>query len=137
MKIWRGIAFEGIGNIKDPLERIEKVCQNVMNNYLAGNVFDGGCFFVNMLVELTGQSSTMSKHILKGFVQFSKLLQMWLSEAEGKRIIRSNLALREIADYMIISLNGAATLYIASRETSICKQTLSQLKFYIQQLRAR
>lgn len=137
VKTWRQITFENTADIKDPLERIEKVCQNVMQNYLGGDIFQGGCFFVNMLVELTGQSPSMSKQILKGFVQFSKLLQIWLSEAEKKGSLKPELSLREIADYIIISLNGAATLYITSKDKAICAQTLSQLTFYIHQLKAR
>ena len=137
VQIWRNITFEDTAAIKDPLKRIEKICQNVMQNYLGGNVFKGGCFFVNMLVELTGQSPSMSRQILRGFVQFSKLLQIWLSEAAEKGLLKPDLNLREIADYIIISLNGAATLYIASRDKAICEQTLSQLTFYIQQLKSR
>ena len=135
VQIWRRITFAGTAKIKDPLERIERVCKNVMNDYLGGDVFEGGCFFVNMLVELTGQSPRMSKHILKGFVQFSKLLQLWLSEAKNNALLKPEMNSREIADYIIISLNGAATLYITSRDKMVCKQTLSQLTYYIKQLK--
>jgi AcrR family transcriptional regulator len=135
VQIWRNITFNDTADITDPLARIEKVCRNVMLNYLGGDVFKGGCFFVNMLVELTGQSPSMSRQILKGFVQFSKLLQIWLSEAERKRLLKPDLNLREIADYIIISLNGAATLYITTSDKRICEHTLSQLRFYIQQLK--
>jgi hypothetical protein len=44
-------------------------------------VFAGGCFFVNLLVELSGQSDTMGRQLLKGFVGFSELFQIWLREA--------------------------------------------------------
>jgi hypothetical protein len=30
-----------------------------MQGYLGGDVFEGGCFFLNMLVELSGQSASI------------------------------------------------------------------------------
>ena len=78
VKTWRGIVFKDIRNIANPLDRIEITIVNHLRNYLGADVFDGGCFFVNMLVEISGQSEKMSRQILRGFVQFSRLLRIWL-----------------------------------------------------------
>jgi hypothetical protein len=72
-----------MGN-SDPLRRIEKFIENDIEDYLGADVFDGGCFFLNMLVELSGQSASMSKQILRGFVRLSGLLRSWLQEANEK-----------------------------------------------------
>jgi TetR/AcrR family transcriptional repressor of nem operon len=133
--IWRSVVFKDVRSVADPLERIERTIENVLLNYLGKEVFDGGCFFVNMLVELSGQSDTMGRHILKGFVGFSKLFQSWLSEAEAAGLLKANLNFREIADFIIITLNGAATLYMSTRENGIPRQANDQLSFFIGQLR--
>ena len=133
--IWRGIVFKNIRKIEDPLERIDRTIENNLRDYLGADVFDGGCFFFNMLVELSGQSAGMSKQILRGFVRFSRLLRIWLEEAEGKGLIKEGLDLKEIANFMIIALNGAAPLYASSRDPAIWEQTISQLKHYVDQLR--
>ena len=133
--IWKSIVFKGIRNDSDPLKRIEKFIENDMNDYLGADVFDGGCFFLNMLVELPGQSASMSKQILRGFVRLSGLLRSWLEEANDKGLLQPGLDLKEIADFTIISLNGAAALYISSRDRSILDHTIRQLHFYIQQLK--
>jgi TetR/AcrR family transcriptional repressor of nem operon len=99
-------------------------------------VFDGGCFFVNMLVELSGQSDAMGRHILKGFVGFSKLFQRWLTEAEAKNLLKPGLDYREISDFLVITLNGAATLYMSTRDKAILQLTNKQLHFFIRQLRS-
>ena len=52
-----------------------KIIENDMLDYLGTDVFEGGCFFLNMLVELSGQSASMSKQILRGFVRLSGLLR--------------------------------------------------------------
>ncbi|MBU0767490.1 MAG: TetR/AcrR family transcriptional regulator [Proteobacteria bacterium] len=133
--IWRDIVLKGVEEITDPLERIEKTIENDMKNYLGANVFDGGCFFFNMLVELSGQSSSMAGSILKGFVKFSGLIRDWLKEADQKEMLKDGLDLDEIAHFIVISLNGAAPLYAATRDPRVWKQTISQLHYYINQLR--
>ena len=106
-----------------------------MNDYLGADVFEGGCFFLNMLVELSGQSASMSKQILRGFVRLSTLLRSWLEEADKQGLLRTDLDFKEIANFIIISLNGAAALYISSRDRNILEQTIRQLRFYIHQLK--
>jgi AcrR family transcriptional regulator len=135
VRIWRGIVFKGVRKTADPLKRIEKTIENALRDYLGGNVFEGGCFFVNMLVELSGQSASMSKQVLEGFVGFSKLLNGWLEEADRKGLVKKGLDFKEIADFMVIAINGAVTLYSAGRDPAIWKQTVSQLKFFIHQLK--
>ena len=135
VSIWKGIVFNGIRNNSDPLKRIEKFIENDMNGYLGADVFEGGCFFLNMLVELSGQSASMSRQILRGFVRLSALLRSWLEEADQKGMLRKGLDFRESANFIIITLNGAAALYISSRDRTILEQTIRQLRFYINQLR--
>jgi hypothetical protein len=133
--IWRDIVLKGADKITDPLERIEKTIEKDMKNYLGADVFDGGCFFFNMLVELSGQSSSMAGSILKGFIKFSGLIRDWLKEADQKEMLKDDLDLDEIAHFIVISLNGAAPLYAATRDPRVWKQTISQLHYYINQLR--
>ena len=135
VSIWRGIVFKNVSEIADPVRRIEQTIENNMKNYLGAEVFEGGCFFFNMLAELSGQSSSMSRHILKGFVRFSRLLRLWLEEAAEKGMLKAGIDFREVASFIIISVNGAAPLYAASRDPMIWKQTISQLRCYLTQLR--
>ena len=85
VRIWKGVVFQGVRHISDPLARLERVLENSLKNYLGAGVFEGGCFLFNALVELAGQSSAMSNHVLKGFKAFSALLRRWLEEAEAER----------------------------------------------------
>lgn len=132
---WRNRIFFHTRDLPDPLERIERVIENHLINYLAADVFMGGCFFVNMLVEISGQSEKMSRHMLKGFVRFSRLIRLWFEEADKRKMLKDGLNFRDIANFIIICLNGAATIYSSSRDLRILDQTLVQLRFYIAQLR--
>jgi TetR/AcrR family transcriptional regulator, transcriptional repressor for nem operon len=133
--VWRSIVFKDVRKIADPLKRIEKTIENAMKNYLGAEIFEGGCFFANMLVELSGQSASMNKKILKGYAGFSRLFRSWLKEADQKGMVKSGLNFKEIADFMVIAINGAVTLYSARKDPRIWKQTISQLNFFIDQLK--
>jgi AcrR family transcriptional regulator len=133
--IWKNIVFKDMRSNTGPLERIVTFIENDIEDYLGSDVFDGGCFFLNMLVELSGQSAAMSKRILSGFVRLSKLMQTWLEEAGKNGMLKAGLDYKEIANFIVISLNGAAALYISSRDALILEQTVNQLQFYIRQLK--
>jgi TetR/AcrR family transcriptional regulator, transcriptional repressor for nem operon len=130
-RIWKGVVFQGVRDISDPLERIERVVENSLKHYLGGGVFQGGCFLFNALVELSGQSSAMSDYVLKGFKAMAALLRRWLEEAQQQGRIGDGLNLDGIATFLVISMNGAAPLYAASRDPAIWQQTLAQLQFYM------
>jgi AcrR family transcriptional regulator len=135
LNIWRDVVFSGIQSSLDPLLRIQTLIENDIKNKLGNNVFEGGCFFHSMLVEFSGQSPTMSNHILQGFIQLAGLLCTWLEEADQQGLLKKDLDFQEIANYIIISLNGAAALYASSRDPVILDQAVTQLHFYIQQLK--
>ena len=133
--IWREAVFKGVGDRSDPLTRIITFIENDLREYLGAGLFEGGCFFLNMLVELSGQSDPMSKQILRGFVRISKLVQSWLDEAADQGLLKPDLNHKQVANFIVIALNGAAALYTASRDESIIDQTISQLRFYVNELR--
>jgi TetR/AcrR family transcriptional regulator, transcriptional repressor for nem operon len=133
--IWKSIVFDGVKGTSDPLDRIERVVENSMRHYLGADLFAGGCFLINSLVELSGQSATMSDRVIEGFKNFSELLRLWLEEAEQKALLKDGLNLTAIAGFIVISLNGTAPLYASTRDSAIWKQTIAQLHFYIEHLR--
>jgi AcrR family transcriptional regulator len=135
LRIWREVVFRGIQSSADPLERIQTLIENDIKTKLGNHIFEGGCFFHSMLVELSGQSDAMSSHLMQGFNQLAGLLCAWLEQAEQQGLLKENLNFNEIANYIIISLNGAAALYAPSRDPAILDQTVCQLRFYIQQLK--
>ncbi len=135
VRIWKSVVFQGVREIANPLERIEKVIANNLKNYLGRGVFEGGCFLCNSLVELSGQDAAMSNHVLQGFQSFSALLRQWLAEAEQKGLLQEGLNLDGIANFIMISLNGVAPLYAASKDPAVWRQTLAQLRYYLQTLR--
>jgi TetR/AcrR family transcriptional regulator, transcriptional repressor for nem operon len=135
VRIWKRVVFHGVRDISDPLARIERVIENSLQNYLGGGIFAGGCFLLNALVELAGQAPSMSSFVLAGFKGFAGRLRLWLEEAEQQGRLKEGLSLEEIADFLVIAVNGAAPLYAASQDPAVWQHTLAQLRFYIKSLR--
>ena len=133
--IWREIVFRGLRSGADPLECILTLIENDLKTKLGAHVFGGGCFFHRMLVELSGQSDAMSSRLMQGFNQLAGLLCSWLEQAEQRGLLKENLNFNEIANHIIICLNGAAALYAPGRDQAILDQTAAQLHFYIRQLK--
>jgi TetR/AcrR family transcriptional regulator, transcriptional repressor for nem operon len=131
VRIWGEIVFMDTRGIDDPLNRLVRFIENDMRDYLGKDVFPGGCFFLNMLVELSGQSEVMQKRIWSGIEGFSRLMASCLAEAEEKGIIRPGLDHAEISAFIIIVLNGAAALYAATKDPLVWQRTISQLHIYL------
>lgn len=131
VEIWRGIVFRETKEIANPLLRIQRVIEQDLRDYLGGRVFEGGCFFLNNLVELSGQSPALSSRILAGFDGFAALLARWLAEAQRKGMLAPEMDPREIADFIVISLNGAAALFAARPKPEVLELTIQQLRCYV------
>ncbi|HEY5997868.1 MAG TPA: TetR/AcrR family transcriptional regulator [bacterium] len=131
VEIWGGIVFRGVKDIEDPLLRIQRVVEQDLRNYVGGRVFEGGCLFLNLLVELSGQSPALAAQILRGFDGFSELLARWLAEAQEKRLLVPDVNPREIADFLVTSLNGAAALYSARQDPETLERAIRQLRCYL------
>jgi hypothetical protein len=53
----------------------------------------------------------------------------------SKGMLKHGLNFKEVFNFIVISLNGAAALYSESRDPKIWKFTIAQLRFYINQLK--
>lgn len=135
VKIWREIVFKDIKTIKDPLQRIETALDNDLNRYLGGDVFEGGCFFLNMMVELSNQSARKGERVRKGIMGFSGVIAGWLEEAAEKGMLKPGVDIDEVSDFIVVALNGCAALYAAGHDPKIISVTLSQIRQYIDSLK--
>jgi hypothetical protein len=78
----------------------------------------------------------MSGRILEGVVQFADLLASWLEEAKSQGKLKPGVRIKEVADFIVTSINGAAALYAATRSDRFPRAIERQLNSYIQMLRA-
>ncbi len=133
--IWKKIVFKDLLKIDNPLKRIEKALDNDLRYYLGKDVFRGGCFFLNMLVELSGQSKKMQEKVLNGMLGFAQIINLWLEEAHEKKMLKENLNLSDISKFTIVSISGCAAMYASTHDPDIWRLTLSQLNRFIYSLK--
>ena len=133
--IWRYIIFKDMREIKDPLKRIQTLIERHLRDYVGGEVFEGGDFFLNMLIEFAGQSEDITKHILQGFNQLSEMLESWIDEAKQEGLFKEEIKTKEVGNFIVTSFYGASALYAASKDPEIWKQTVTQLLCYLDSLK--
>ena len=132
---WRKIVFREIQNISDPIEKIERLIENHLKDYIGGNVFEGGCFFLNSMLELTGQSNAMCSRVSSGYTRFLELFRSWLKEADEMGMLKKDLNFDEVSTFLLVALNGAAALYTPRKDHGILTQTINQIRSFMGQLR--
>ena len=135
VEIWRKIVFKDLKKEKDPVARIEKALSNDLYGYLGADVFEGGCFFLNMMVELSGQSQQKAENVQRGILGFSHVLGSWLSEAEKKGMLKPGVNIENVSLFIVITLNGCAALYTTTHDKRIIDVTLLQICHYITSLK--
>ncbi|NTU59507.1 MAG: TetR/AcrR family transcriptional regulator [Deltaproteobacteria bacterium] len=136
VELWGGIVFAGLDAVDDPLERLGRAIEQDLRGYVGGRVFDGGCFFFNLLVELSGQNQEMADRILRGYDAFADRLARWLEEAKEKKLLKPEADPREIADFLLIVLNGSTALFTARQDPEVLERALRQLRRYLDGWRA-
>ena len=85
---------------------------------------------LNSLVELAGQSPTMSNHVLEGFKGFAELLRLWLEEAEQKGMLTGWPESRRNCRFPGDLAERGGPLYAASQDPAVWQHTLAQLHLY-------
>ena len=135
VEIWKRIIFQDIRKIDNPFERLKILIDRHLREYIGNNTFKGGGFFLNMLIEFSGQSQTKTTHILEGFERYSTLIESWIEEAKKAGIVKENINSGEAGSFIVSSFYGTTALYTASKDHLILQKTINQLHFFIESLR--
>ena len=69
-------------------------------------------------------------------VDTANILASWLEEAKSQGKLKPGVRIKEVADFIVTSVNGAAALYAATRSDRFPRAIERQLNSYIQMLRA-
>ena len=133
--IWQGIIFQDMRKIANPFDRLKTLIDRHLRVYIGNNTFKGGGFFLNMLIEFSGQSQTKTVHILDGFERYSNLIESWIEEAKIAGIVKEDINSGEAGSFIVSSFYGTTALYTALKNPSILQKTINQLHFFIDSLR--
>ena len=136
VEMWRGIIFPDMRTISDPYERLLLLITRHMNDYVGENIFQGGGFFLNMLIEFSGQSEEKANLVPKGFTRYTVLIETWLDEAIEKGLIREDVNTRDTSSFIVSSFYGTTVVYTASKDKEVIRRTVTQLQLFLESLRS-
>ncbi len=133
--MWRSIIFKDIRAIANPYERLTLLVERHLLNYVGENIFQGGGFFLNMLIEFSGQSEEKTTQVLEGFTRYSQLIESWIDEAAELGIIHEDVNSKDVGSFIVSSFYGTTVIYTASKDREILLRTVSQLHFFLESLK--
>ncbi len=133
--MWRAIIFPEIRSITNPYEKLLYLVERHLFDYVGANIFQGGGFFLNMLIEFSGQSEEKTTHILKGFTRYSELIESWIDEAITIEIIKENVNSKDVGSFIVSSFYGTTVIYTASKDRQILQRTVNQLYVFLESLK--
>lgn len=132
--MWREVIFKDMHAIANPYERLVLLVDRHLLDYVGNNIFRGGGFFLNMLVEFSGQSEEKTEHVLNGFTRYSEMIESWIDESKGKGLIKENVDSKEVGSFIVSTFYGTTVIYTASKNREILHQTIGQLRTFLESL---
>ncbi len=133
--MWRDVIFKNMRALDNPYNRLILLMERHLLDYVGKNIFQGGGFFLNMLIEFSGQSEEKTAHVLKGFTRYSELIETWIDEAVEQGIIKDSVNSKEVGSFIVSSFYGTTVIYTASKDQQILVQSVSQLRYFLESLK--
>ena len=133
--IWKDVIFNNIRGIDCPLERLNHLIDRHLNEYIGKNTFEGGGFFLNMLIEFSVRMLPCTQHILRGFHRYAALIESWIVEAKDKQLIDASVNSKEAGHFIVCAFYGTTALYATAKDQTILQQTTNQLQHFVHSLR--
>ncbi len=129
--MWREVIFTNIYSITNPYDRLILLVERHLIDYVGSNLFLGGGFFLNMLVEFSGQSEEKTAHVLEGFTRYSEMIESWIDEAKQQGFIKMTVDSKEVGSFIVSTFYGATVIYTASKNRDILDQSIGQLHIFL------
>lgn len=133
--IWRERNLDGLDRIDSPIEKLVRFIENYRDNYLSDTEsFPGGCFFINLSVELDDQAPDLAREVAKGFAGLKRMILRLLHEAKQDGELKENVYVNDVAELVFAGLMGAAVTYGQGKSHSNLNRTITALTSYLKGL---
>lgn len=134
--LWRERNLDGLDAIDRPVKQLIRILENYRDRYLTDTAnLPGGCVFVNLAVELSGQQPGLCGEINQGFVRFKTMIKRLLDEEQANGTLARDADSDQITEILFSGLLGACVIYSADRSGDTLNHTMNALISYIQQVR--
>ena len=135
-RIWRDKNFVDIDQTESALEKVKILIQNYRDRYLKdADNFPGGCVFITLSVELSGQRPHLSKEIEKGFVGLKGMYKRLLDEGKASGELGEHANTDEITEMIFTSMLGASVVYNGNKSTKGLDKSVNAVIEYLEKLK--
>jgi TetR/AcrR family transcriptional repressor of nem operon len=135
-KIWREKNLHGLGDIKEPIEKIIKLLENYKNRYLLdAEDFPGGCIFIMLAVELGDSRPHLAKEVQKGFTGLKAMLKRLLENDQPLTKVYNGISTDTITEIVFNGMLGASLSYSVDKSYEALDKSINALIDYLNKLK--
>jgi hypothetical protein len=96
--------------------------------------FPGGCFFINLSIELDDQAPHLAQEIDKGFTGFRNMILRLLHEAKENGELKDSVYVNDAAELVFAGIMGAAIIYGQGKSQGNLNRSITAITNYIKGL---
>ena len=135
-KIWRLKNLDGLEQIENAVEKIERLLKNYRDRYLKDSLnFPGGCLFITLSVELNDQNPVLFKEINKGFIGLKKMIHRTLEDGQQQKGLKPQSNIDTVTEIIFNGMLGASVCYSAGKSATDLDNSIGALLSYIETLK--
>lgn len=135
-KIWRDKTLEGLDELQNPVEKIQRFLENYCDEYLKdGDHFPGGCIFITFSVELDDQLPHLCAEVNKGFVGLKAMINRNLDEGLALGYLDNSVSTSAITEMLFSGMLGASVIYGVNKSTENLDRSINSLIDYLERLK--
>ncbi|MDX2448247.1 MAG: TetR/AcrR family transcriptional regulator [Desulfobacterales bacterium] len=135
-QIWREKNLYGIDEVKEPLDKIQKLLENYKNRYLIDTEnFPGGCLFIMFAVELGDSHPHLSREVQKGFSGLKAMLKRLLDNGYPSTAAYNGISTDTVTEIIFNGMLGASVSYSLDKSYGALDTSINALIDYLDKLK--
>ncbi|MBP8646644.1 MAG: TetR/AcrR family transcriptional regulator [Syntrophobacteraceae bacterium] len=130
--VWRERNLVGLDQTSSPVEKLVRLIENYGENYLLdAEAFPGGCFFINLSVDLDDQDPNLAMEIESGFSSLRKMILRLLEESKRRGELKEGVSVNDVGEVVFAAVMGAAVTYGQGKSRLQLNRTITAIIHYL------
>ncbi|MEE9326759.1 MAG: TetR/AcrR family transcriptional regulator [Cocleimonas sp.] len=129
------IWLNPLKDMKNPLEDLPKIIGS-LSERIPAIMKEHGCPLNNLAQEMASQDEGFQKRIAAVFTQWISAYTELLKKAQKNKQMRTDVDAEDVARFVVGLIEGTISVFKAEQSAKQWKASQSQLRFYLQSLKA-
>ncbi|HOV87024.1 MAG TPA: TetR/AcrR family transcriptional regulator [Syntrophobacteraceae bacterium] len=133
--VWREKNLVGLDRIDSPMGKLIRLVENYRDNYLLdAESFPGGCFFINLSVDLDDQDPALAVELERGFTGLRGMILRLLEESKRMGELKEGVYVNDVGEVVFASIMGAAVAFGQEKSRVRLNRTITAILNYLKGL---